>query len=637
MPRRRKTVEYCLGTIPVVTSGVRSDFPNITLRLPEANKTFVDVLFYYSADDSNTAAGTNITERTLHLTLNGVVINTSVTAAVTHSGENISWIHGMDRASQFTTNWPANDATATLASGVTITQGTVPQHNVTCTVVITYDYDDESAEHIKTVYIPLYAQTGSGTLPQTTRPEAAMSTIPALNTFLPESGKTIRDSFIVFQANTQNAAGGTATTNHTFTMEAGTLSVTPELYQASQASDRWVRYCWKVLGLSFNEGHEFRIWNTANLPRFNHPQIFLVVTYTFDPVATTTVLNSVLLPMELDPIGIADVLGSQDDPRHVVSRTLDIAEPGPISIDRSAFLMFWQQRIGTTFVAVKTGANRLDYAGGATVLCGGMGLMHRVEQDITLVRGRNVLQLQYGSANATNRPTSTSGYWMINYRSGKAAQGVGAHNHTVRRTIYESSSLIQFHTRQVKVTCPVAILESEYYINSIGFMFLYGTNGTVTPAGLSILVERLAAEGGPQWEQGYSDIAQDLPEVGMRQNYATLRDLFMRFPGDPGRMDPRVERLTNTMLANLCSVFFNFEHWATYHTITHTISGSVTGSDGEEITLDLVRSSDGQRMKRTTRMGDGPYTFTWYDDTTPMHVTALGTGNSGRSSSGVAV
>jgi hypothetical protein len=635
MPRRRKTVEFCLGTIPVVTSGVRSDFPSATLRLPEANKTFVDALFYYSADDSNTAAGTNITERTLHVTLNGVVINTSVTATVTHSGENISWIHSMNRGSQFATNWPTNNATATLAAGVTITQGTVPQHNVTCTVVITYDYDDESTEHIKTVYIPLHEQVNSLAI---ARPATEQDTIPALNTYLPETGKTIRDAFVVFQANTQTQGGGTATTNHAFTMEAGTLSVTSELYQASQASDRWVRYCWKVMDLNFDLEHEFRVWtSTGGVARHHNAQIYLVVTYTFDPAATTTVFNSILLPMEMDPINFAETLASAAEPASVATRTLDIAEPGPITIDRSAFLMYWQQNGNTTFVATKVGAARVDHTTGSTLLCGGTGLMRRADPHMTLTRGRNTLSFRYGASNLSTRPTNISGFWIINYRSGKAAQGVGAHNHTVRKSIYESSSVIQFPTRQVKVTCPVAILESEYYLNSIGFMFLYGSNGTGHLAGLSILVERFQSEGGPKWEQAYSDIANDNPEAGMRQNYATLRDLFMRFPGDLDRMDPRVERLTNTMLANLCSVFFNFEHWVTYHTLTHTITGSVTGSDGEEITLDLVRSSDGQRMKRTTRMGDGPYTFTWYDDTTPMHVTALGTGNSGRSSSGVAV
>jgi hypothetical protein len=76
----------------------------------------------------------------------------------------------------------------------------------------------------------------------------------------------------------------------------------------------------------------------------------------------------------------------------------------------------------------------------------------------------------------------------------------------------------------------------------------------------------------------------------------------------------------------------------TYHAITYSVSGTVSGSAGGTVTLNLCRANTGERVLTTTRTGNGTYTFTWYDDTENVFVEARESGALiGRSDAGVAV
>jgi hypothetical protein len=76
----------------------------------------------------------------------------------------------------------------------------------------------------------------------------------------------------------------------------------------------------------------------------------------------------------------------------------------------------------------------------------------------------------------------------------------------------------------------------------------------------------------------------------------------------------------------------------TYHSITYTVSGTVSGSSGGTVTLNLHRATSGEKILSTTRTGNGTYTFTWYDNTEDLFVEARESGTLlGRSDTGVAV
>jgi hypothetical protein len=185
-----------------------------------------------------------------------------------------------------------------------------------------------------------------------------------------------------------------------------------------------------------------------------------------------------------------------------------------------------------------------------------------------------------------------------------------------------------------------SIPEADYFITAVGTRYQYLSNSTGTPAGLSIVVERLAGEGGIAWEAAYVDIGTTDPEVGVRQTYSQVRSLFKRYPTDPqsDRMDLETARRWRVTLANNAGAFHTLDLMLTYHSITYTVSGTVSDSNGATVTLGLHRTTNGELIAETTRTGDGAYSFTWYDNVDPVYVQAYeAAGYAGRSDDGVAV
>ena len=74
----------------------------------------------------------------------------------------------------------------------------------------------------------------------------------------------------------------------------------------------------------------------------------------------------------------------------------------------------------------------------------------------------------------------------------------------------------------------------------------------------------------------------------------------------------------------------------TYHSITFTAADSITGFTGT-VDIGLHRSASGEKVLETTRSGDGAYSFTWYDDTEELFVSADDGTNVGRSEDTLAV
>lgn len=57
--------------------------------------------------------------------------------------------------------------------------------------------------------------------------------------------------------------------------------------------------------------------------------------------------------------------------------------------------------------------------------------------------------------------------------------------------------------------------------------------------------------------------------------------------------------------------------WITYHTITFTISGTVSGysGDGSGLTVSIYRADNKEIVGETTTAAGGGYSLTWYDNT----------------------
>lgn len=635
MATRLKTVKYAFPALASLTNNTLTNLTQTTLYLPESSKTFRSVVAHITMDDIITATGGTLTTKTLNLRV-GAATYTSVANAntLTNSGENASFWLSADFTSHFTTNWTGTSMTCDFQLQINQSTGTTTgMVNVCVTLDITYEYDDTSSTHVKTAMIPLNAPVGAIATTATT-----YDTIPALDTYLPEASKSYRNIYLVIQGN--EARNATAT-DHSMTIRVGSASVTTGNYAGALASDRFFRYVYNLTSTypATNATQTFQ--PTATVARVNHFQAYLVVTYEFAPASTTTVMNSVMLPMDLaSPMG-----GTTASDYQRGTRELWIEEPGTITTSRVAFYPFWQQiaAISTLNMRIGTGSF-VAYTDTASVTCGSDAAMVRNDTAFTLARGRNKLNFDIYRSDTADFGWNLCGFWLVNYTSSVATAGVGAHNHTVEWGLQQNGTAAAATNFTVSATAP-AIPESDYFITALGTQLIVQPSGTTAPSGYTVLVERLAAEGGIEWEAAYIDSSQTDPEIGVFTMYAQMRTLFKRFPGDidPDRMDLETARRWKVHIngSTAVSCWISLGISMTYHAITYTVADSISGGFSGTVTLGLHRSesnanSPGDLVKTTTRSGDGAFSFSWYDDTETMYVTANDGTNVGRSSDSMA-
>ncbi len=616
MATRLKTVKYSFPTLASLTNNTLTNMTQITINLPETGtKTFRSVVAHVTMDDIITATGGTITTKTLGLRL-GAAGYTSVANAnaVTNSAENLSLYWAQDFTSHFTTNWTGTSMTCDFQLQINQSTGTtLGMVNVCVTLDITYEYDDTSTTHIKTVMIPLDAPDGA--IPTTA---TTYDTIPVLDTYLPETSKTYRNIHLVMVFNS-NLNG--STTDRTLTINVGAATVTTGNYEAALASDRLHRYVWDLTSAypSTAATQTFQLSMPA-ISNGNHPQVYLVVTYEFNASTTTSVMNSVQLPMDISsPMGTSAAIWQR------ASRELWIQEPATITTNRIAYYLYFNNIAAIAGLNVRIGTGSFVTKTDNTAnLCGANAMMELNNTAFTLARGRNTLTFDVYTTDTADLGQNLSGFWLVNYTSGKATDGVGAHNHTVNYGIVQMGTGAAAQSTITTTMAPI-IPETNYFITAIGLEATVMSTGN-SMGSPKILIERLASgEGGLEWEIGYVDPIQTDPEVGWFPLWAQVRSLFNRWNGDFDSTRMNIEssrrfRFVSTGQSAAISPFFRMGWIITYHTITYTVSGNVTNSNGGTVTLSLHRQTSGERVRQTTRTGNGSYSFVWYDNTEPVYV-----------------
>lgn len=635
MATRLKTVKYSFPALASLVNNTLTTLTQITVYLPETGtKTFQSVVAHVTMDDIITATGGTLTTKTFNLRV-GAAGYTSVANAntLTNSGENASFRFSADYTSHFTTNWTGASMTCDFQLQINQSTGTtLGMANVCVTLDITYEYDDTSTTHVKTVMIPLDAPVATIATSATT-----YDTIPALDTYLPEASKVYRDIHVIMQG---SESRNSATTDHTMTLRVGTANVTTGNYEGSLATDRFFRYVWNVTG-AYPDTAATQTWQpTATVARLHHFQAWLVITYEFDPSSTTSVMNSLMLPMDLaSPMGGTAATDFQRG-----SRELWIEETNPVR-QRVAFFPFWQQMAGITGLNMRIGTGSfVTYTDTASVTAGSNAAMVRNDTALSLARGRNSLNFDVYRTDTADFGWNISGFWLVNYTSDKHSDGVGAHNHSVEWGIQQNGTAAAASNITSSSIGP-QIPETDYLITALGTQLVAQISGTVAPSGYTVLVERLSAEGGQEWEVAYLDSSQTDPEIGVFLMYSQMRTLFKRFPGDadPRRIDLETARRWRVHINGSTAAvgWVGLNVIATYHTIMYSVADSISGFSGT-VSVDLHRSdentsSPGELVKSTTRAGDGAFSLTWYDNTEEVYISANDGTNVGRSTDDLAV
>lgn len=629
MATRLKTVQYAFPTLDSLTNNTLTNLTQITVYLPESGtKTIKKAWVEVSMDDIITATGGTTTTKTVNLRL-GAIAYTSTTNAndITNTAENVSLCLVRDFTSHFTTNWTGTSMTCDLQVQINQSTGTtLGQVNVGTTLYITYEYDDTSTTHLKTVYIPLNAPTGP--LPTT---KTSHDTVPALDTYLPELSKVYRNIHIV----TEVSSGISTTTNYTNTYELSSLGtkVTGN-YESSFITDRRHRYVWNITDyITTNVTHTFNVLSSlANV--MDAMQAYLIVTYEFNASTSTSIMNSVMLPTN-----ITNLSGTDATTFNTFKKDFFVQESNVVLSRLAAYVNFQGSNTALPSLNVKVGTGSfISYTiSGIFTVAGNRGFMIRNDAPtgLSFTRGKNILELNMYNTTIGQRGGAWGCNWVVNYTSDKHADGVGAHNKTVRYPYFTQDTDAGTNER-TSAAESIIIPETEYFINNFGMRLSTMTNYN---PGINVKVERLTGEGYNMFEDIFTDSTKMTFEMGNYMYYFDDKKLFYRWNGDADsfRINPEVARRYFVENPGTIAHFMLLEGIVTYHSIDYAVSGNITNSNGGTVNIYLRRASSGELLKATSRVGNGAYSFIWYDNTEDLYVDAYeSTTYKGRSANGVA-
>jgi len=631
---RQKTIVFASQTDPTNLAVSTNRDKSVSVYIPETVVAFRSVqLKLHVRSNATTAA--NLTAPTIGLQLSGggpPMDTANLGNPVAQSGEAESWCFVRDMTTYFSTNWSGTSMTATCRCSFT----GVATANHGFMLVITYDYDDTSSTHIKTIRIPVEStRTLLTTSPQTI---GGTTAIPALKgSYLPEASVTVRQAWVELWGDEACTASSAATLALNY---GGDTNVNCWLQTNTTInSDCWVHCIYDVTAKALTSATALNGTSLTTTNRFGNMGGMIVCTYEFDPSSTSTVYNSLLLG-GFDTAGWMGGTASGD--QDAWGRQIRIEEPTTITLKESAMCITMQDSGGYTFYLSAGGQTPRSFTATAGNLQStGFSAVQRIDAGgasggagITLARGLNsyVGYIRSGNADAG---WNAAGFLILNYTSGKSSQGIGGHNHSCHKHILNSVGSTGYSNTSSSVA--PAIPESDYWLTGcMAEMFITTDNSTNGACAWN--AERKAGEGEADgWEAIYTGQYRSDNENMTQEIYGAARKSWKRYPSDPDtdRMDletARVHRIDTNPAANVGAGI-----WYTYHAIKFTYGGTISGSGGGTVNLYLFRDSDNEFLKSTSRSGNGAYSFDWYDNTQSLYVAAReDSTHLGRSESAVA-
>jgi hypothetical protein len=263
---------------------------------------------------------------------------------------------------------------------------------------------------------------------------------------------------------------------------------------------------------------------------------------------------------------------------------------------------------------------------------------------MTLTRGYNNIVIDWFSTSGTagNIGSNMAGVLFLNYTSDKHADGDGVHGHTICWLIkpYATGGLVQ--RVQAAATTTPNIPETSYWLMGLGYQIILLTSGTASGSlAFAMQAEVQAAEAeGAGWRTIYAGLYASDAEIGPSLMWARARTEFKRYPNDTdsSRLNVETARDYRFDVNVAAAAVWQARMFMTYHSISYSISGNVTGSSGGTVTIAAFRADTGEKIDSTTRVGNGSYTIPWYDNTTEVFAEARESGTLiGRSDNATAV
>lgn len=636
MTIRTKTIEYAFPqNITNLAAATRLDFAAITLHIPETNaRTFLSVVARVYTMDNNTAAAA-MTSWLIGIKLGAVAFSdTTVTDTFSNTGEH--WGHMLysgNLAAYFNANF---GATSSQTCQVGIQFGGNATINQSVKLIITYQFDDAVAPstQIKTVRIPIESDVDSQSA---VLAEIGTNQVPALDTFLPETGKVYRDIFFEVETFEDNAGASDMQLRLALDAEAGDLDGIHE--EQLQTSRLYYRIYRRTGTINTAVDHKFKAESVGGATCFNTLGAILVVTYEYDP-SSTTVMNSVVIP-----VGTPDEYpgGTAPSDQSRIGAKFWVCEPGTITLAQSGVVVTLQESSAMAFkVSCGSQVARAYTVNNGTIAVGGRNIIQRIDSGgdvgfglgVPLARGENTIGVSF------YRTTSVTGscvsvMLILNYTSGRSA--VGAADHASTRYYAFRATAADVSELETSSLAVLDIPETNYLLLGAAIeLYMMQTSAAYILA----QAELAAGEGpGDGWFQLRSTQQTGSGDLSLYHVFFALSALFKRYPTDPDTARAVVATTRKYRFTMTANSWFGGVALAAYSTITRTVSGQLVGytGDGSGIPVDIFRADTDEKVGSVTSAVGGSYTFTWYDNAVNLYAVARQTDQLvGRSSDQVA-
>ena len=627
MATRCKTVEYVFPTnAATLSAATQRDIATIDVYLPESSKVFRSVTLEVGCtDDITSGASATSVAIDFELVKDPASPDDEVTISdtLTSSGESSVYHFSRDVTAHFSTYWSGT----TMEARVGITIGTNATNNHWAKLRITYEYDDQSTTHVKTIWYPI--ESTRDLLTTTYQTVGGANAIPAIKggaSILPEDNVTIRQVWIELIGNQ-----GLLTNTTDFNLDVklttdATEQTTLYRVEAALQTSGWLHAIWDITESDLDAAQPFEAKVNGVTNRVAQLCGWIGITYEYDAADTETVWNSLLLPA----FDAADQHGATTSARkslHV--KDLWIPEPADITTWPSQVFAFYNDNTSGTSISLwvngqsprsfspqSTGATmvvsqRMDRGGTS-----GLG--------ITLARGRNRIKVnQFTDASDAGAFSALNGFMIVNYTSGKAAAGVGAHNQTRHFALgwYQGDSTKLEYSSDTTAPKTPTIPESVYFLNGVAMQAAWLSTAAAHQA-IRVQAQRTGSEGpdndGAGWVNIYHGAMASSAQNWLRWTTADSTNSFRRWAGDPDTTRMDIEAARRWLVLDAASAWVGaIGLLVTYHSVAHVVHGTVRGTagDGTDLTVNISRNTTGEKILEATTQRGGYYETSWYDDT----------------------
>jgi hypothetical protein len=632
MATRSNTVSYAFAhDATSLNAATRRDLSAITVQIDEtSSRTFTSVRVEVTCRGNETT-GTSMTSRLIGIKIDAVAFSdTTKSETISTTGDQQSFRFVQDVTSYFNTNFTGSSHSVQVG----LQFGALATINHCARLVISYIYDDASATtRTKTAYFPLDSAASTLT---TTLTEIGTNQIPQLTGvggILPEASITIRDQFLWVMAN-EGHDSGTTDDQLALGIDAEAETQFGVLEQALDSSP-WMELWWKRTDISAGSAHAFKARSVVTTGRFPQLCAIYVVTYSYDESASTRILNSLRVPFPNEP-GVFG--GATSGLQSKTSVVVPIEEPGTITLVQSGVLGAYNMpnsalsglniAVGSQSHRAYTPSTLYNSPAGQQTVCQRFDSGGAAGSGITLARGENELTLSWYR---TSTGSGAAGYGMsaialLNYTSDKATAGSGAHNHTIELwgggTDAVGSATYRDYTFQPSIP------ESDYWVSCFGLRldYLQAGRGMV-----GLLAERLSGEGlADGWETLLTSGFCVSNETSVNTLWCNASSRFDRHPADPDARRLAVESSRSWRISSFLDGTNGHGGWSafvaliTYHTLTHSVSGTSSGYDstGASIAVNVHRVDTGELLYQATTSSGGGYSFTAYSNVTQLFAEA---------------